>query len=272
MCLRCIHASAQCDLTFVPNPPSELSLSFCLNCLLNSLATCSPLSSDGPHPPLKDDSPYLQVRAPGMPSSAPVQFNKDPCIWKYLDMDASWRREREEVSLQASSRKTSRLAESGVQVSTEVEEEVSTQPTGVICGSDRRCAGLGVNRENECPWRERDKRKPRTRSRMERRADTVNKTAWLWEDVEVGSGAGGGDLRLWGALRAEVAWPCSEPLGFCGEVDVAARPRSPSVQHKRLLRQWHIHFISVGEFGANVPTGSSSRILAPNLHCTIENI
>lgn len=223
MCLRCIHASAQCDLTFVPNPPSELSLSFCLNCLLKSLATCSPLSSDGPHPPLKDDSPNLQVRAPGMPSSAPVQFNKDPRIWKYLDMDASWRRGREEVSLQASSRKTSRLAESGVQVSTEVEEEVSTQPTGVICGSDRRCAGLGVNRENECPWRERDE-KSGTRSRMERGADTVNKTAQLWEDIEVGRGASeaaGGSGSRGGLALLRATWLLWR--GGCGRK--APRPK-----------------------------------------------
>lgn len=79
-------------------------------------------------------------------------------------------------------------------------------------------------------------------------------------------------MRLRGALGAEVAWPCSEPLGFYGEVDVAARPHGPSAQHKRLRRQRHIHFISVGEFGANVPTGSSSRVLAPNLHCMIKNI
>lgn len=106
---------------------------------------------------------------------------------------------------------------------------------------------------------------------MERGADTVNNMAWLWDDIEAGRGTGRGAetsgcgrLRV-AALGAEVAWPCPEPLGFCGEVDVAARPQGPRAQHKHLLRQRHIHFISVGEFGANVPTGSSSRILAPNL-------
>lgn len=172
-------------------------------------------------------------------------------------MDASQRRERGEVSLQASNRKTSRLAEEGVKLRMEIQEEVS------ICGSDRRCAELEPTDGTSAPG-----------GRTGRRPG--NQTAQLvGEDMEAGRGTGAeasDSVALGRAFRSRggvallrVTWLLRRRA--CGH-----EAQGPHAQHGHLMRQRHIHFISVGEFWANVPTGSFSRVLAPNLCRTIENI
>ena len=192
-----------------------------------------------------------------MPSSAPAQLNKDHLVWEHSDLDASQRRERGEVSLQASNRKTSRLAEEGVKLRMEIQEEVS------ICGSDRRCAELEPTDGTSAPG-----------GRTGRRPG--NQTAQLvGEDMEAGRGTGaeasdsgalGRAFRSRGGVALlRVTWLLRRRA--CGH-----EAQGPHAQHGHLMRQRHIHFISVGEFWANVPTGSFSRVLAPNLCRTIENI
>lgn len=104
-----------------------------------------------------------------------------------------------------------------------------------------------------------------------------NQTCRLWEGTEA-ERKEGGDVGC-GGLR---------PVVFRNRGGVASAARSPSSwavmcvwlwgpqvqghKHERLRTQRDTRLLSVGEFGANVPTGPSSQVPAPDMYCMIETI